>query len=103
MMRISRLAAVLRPAAVIVALFAGALANAGEQVNVNTADARTIAKTLTGVGQAKAEAIVAYREANGRFNDPYELTRVRGIGESTVRKNEERIVVSEASRDSKKE
>lgn len=101
MTRVSRLMAVLRPAAVVAALFAGALANGAEQVNVNTADAQTIARTLNGVGIAKAEAIVAYREANGRFNDPYELTRVRGIGESTVRKNEERIVTSEASREKK--
>ena len=101
MTRISRRMAALGPVALMVALFAGALANANEQVNVNTADAQTIARTLSGVGMSKAEAIVAYREANGRFNDPYELTRVRGIGESTVRKNEERIVISEASREKK--
>ena len=68
------------------------------QVNVNTADAETIAKALNGVGLAKAQAIVEFREANGRFNDANELTRVKGIGEATVRRNEGRIVVSEGDR-----
>ena len=35
-------------------------------ININTADATTLAG-LTGIGQSKAEAIVAYREANGPF------------------------------------
>ena len=41
-----------------------------------TADAETIARVLVGVGQTKAEAIVAYREENGRFEDLEDLTRV---------------------------
>ena len=36
-------------------------------VDVNTADAKTLAKELDGVGMAKAEAIVSYREKNGPF------------------------------------
>ena len=59
--------------------------------DVNTADAQTIARVLVGVGQTKAEAIVAYREENGRFEDLEDLTRVRGIGEATVKRNESRI------------
>ena len=65
-------------------------------VNVNTADAATIASTLSGVGMKKAEAIVAYREANGRFDAPADLTRVKGIGPSIVERNADKIVVSEA-------
>ena len=61
------------------------------RVDVNTADAETIAHVLDGVGLSKAEAIVRYRNANGRFTDPYDLTLVRGIGDSTVEKNEARI------------
>ena len=59
--------------------------------DVNTADAETIARVLVGVGQTKAEAIVAYREENGRFEDLEDLARVRGIGEATVKRNESRI------------
>ena len=88
----------LRMATVFVALLAAATALGDSQVNVNTADAETIAKALTGVGIAKAKAIVEFRESNGRFNDPEELTRVKGIGESTLRRNEGRIVVSERDR-----
>ena len=62
-----------------------------DRVDVNTADAQTIARVLVGVGQTKAEAIVAYREENGRFEDPEDLSRVRGIGEATVKRNESRI------------
>ena len=62
-----------------------------ERVDVNTADAETIARVLVGVGQSKAEAIVAYREENGRFETVEDLARVRGIGEATVKRNESRI------------
>jgi competence protein ComEA len=64
-----------------------------EQVNVNSADAETLERVLSGIGRSRAEAIVAYREANGRFYSAEELTAVRGIGESTVKKNEARILV----------
>ncbi|QSP94846.1 ComEA family DNA-binding protein [Marinobacter salinisoli] len=61
-------------------------------ININTADVATLAE-LTGIGPSKAEAIVAYREANGPFGTPQELTKVKGIGERTVEKNAERITV----------
>lgn len=61
------------------------------RVDVNTADAETIARVLVGVGQSKAEAIVAYREENGRFESVEDLARVRGIGEATIKRNEARI------------
>lgn len=60
-------------------------------VNVNTADAATIAKSLHGVGMAKAQAIVAYRKAHGAFHSTDELTRVKGIGPATVAHNRKDI------------
>jgi competence protein ComEA len=62
-------------------------------VNVNTASAEEIANALVGVGLSKAEAIVAYRETNGAFQDVYELENVKGIGERTIDRNEARIRV----------
>jgi len=56
-------------------------------VNVNTADAATLSAELTGVGMAKAEAIVAYREANGPFRSVDDLVRVKGIGSRTLEMN----------------
>ncbi len=63
-------------------------------VNINQADAETLASVLTGVGISRAEAIVAYREKNGKFYSAEELSSVRGIGLTTVAKNEDRIVVN---------
>ena len=67
---------------------------AGEPVNVNTADAEEIAASLDGVGLAKAQAIVEYREANGPFQHRDELVNVKGIGLRTVDINREFIRVA---------
>ncbi|NKI34635.1 ComEA family DNA-binding protein [Wenzhouxiangella sp. XN79A] len=72
-------------------LNATALADENAQVDVNTATAEQLAETLVGVGESKAEAIVAYREANGPFRHIDELINVRGIGMATVDNNRERI------------
>ncbi|MCF6288053.1 MAG: ComEA family DNA-binding protein [Proteobacteria bacterium] len=60
-------------------------------VNVNTADAATIAEELNGIGTKKAQAIVDYREANGSFKTIESLTEVKGIGLKTVEKNRDAI------------
>lgn len=60
-------------------------------VNINTADVATLSQILKGVGEAKAKSIVAFRKANGSFKSADDLTAVKGIGESLVNKNRERI------------
>ncbi len=65
-------------------------------VNINTADAETLALELTGVGPALATAIVEYREMNGDFATPEALTRVRGIGERIVEMNRTNILVNDS-------
>lgn len=65
-------------------------------VDVNTADAATLATSLTGIGAAKAAAIVAYRDANGPFRTLDELAKVKGVGEKTVEKNRSILVIHEA-------
>lgn len=62
-------------------------------VNINTASAEILADALQGVGLSKAEDIVSYRKANGPFAKPEDLSNVKGIGESTVQKNRQRIQV----------
>jgi len=72
------------------------IAHAGgvvEKVNINSADAATLDRVLDGVGPSKAEAIVAYRKANGAFRSMEQLAAVKGIGLSTVERNRERILV----------
>ncbi|MDS1309170.1 ComEA family DNA-binding protein [Marinobacter xiaoshiensis] len=61
-------------------------------ININSADAATLA-SLDGIGASKAEAIVAYRDTNGPFQTPEELSKVKGIGARTVEKNAERLTV----------
>jgi len=60
-------------------------------VNINEADAETIAKQLVGVGMRRAEAIVEYRETYGPFYSAEELKVVKGIGRATVERNRDRI------------
>jgi competence protein ComEA len=69
---------------------------AGYPVNINSADAIELADALDGIGQSKAEAIVAYRDENGPFNSVESLTSVRGIGVATVEKNMENILLKPA-------
>ena len=60
-------------------------------VNINSASAEEIADLLTGVGISKAQAIVAYRKANGAFSKIDDLLNVKGIGPATINKNRERL------------
>lgn len=62
-------------------------------VNVNTADAKTIAEELKGIGQVKAERIVAYRETNGRIESAEQLMQIKGVGKKSVEANREFILV----------
>jgi len=68
-------------------LFAMSSAAFASPVDINTADASTLAAELNGIGAAKAAAIVAYRETHGPFKRLEDLSHVKGIGEKTVEKN----------------
>ena len=72
-------------------------ASAGAQsakVDLNKADAPTLQRELSGVGEAKALAIVAYRESNGPFASVDELLEVKGIGKALLDKNREKLQVN---------
>ncbi|MCK0538702.1 ComEA family DNA-binding protein [Alcanivorax quisquiliarum] len=60
-------------------------------VNINQAGAEELAEALTGIGLARAQAIVADREQNGAYQSADELARVRGIGANTIERNRARI------------
>ena len=68
---------------------------ASEAVNVNKASAEEIADSLKGVGISKAQAIVAYREANGSFVHVDELVNVKGIGIRTIDQNRGMILLKD--------
>ena len=65
---------------------------AATQVDINSADAKTLAQALDGVGLVKAEAIVAYRNAHGPFESIEDLAKVKGIGPRVLEENREAIV-----------
>lgn len=67
------------------------------RVDINSADAATLAASLNGVGLAKAEAIVAHRKQHGPFKSPDQLAEVKGIGLKLVEKNRDRIQVGASS------
>lgn len=62
-------------------------------VDLNTADAPTLARVLAGVGPAKAQAIVEHRRRHGPFKSVDELALVKGIGPRTLERNRDRVVV----------
>ncbi|MEN8638957.1 ComEA family DNA-binding protein [Pseudomonas sichuanensis] len=66
---------------------------ANNRVDLNTADALTLQKALAGIGQAKAQAIVAYREANGPFTSVDELLEIKGIGKALLERNRDKLMV----------
>lgn len=63
-------------------------------VNINTADIETLARELSGVGTAKARAIVEYREEYGDFTSVDELIEVKGIGMAILEKNLTKLKVN---------
>ncbi|MCR5213728.1 MAG: helix-hairpin-helix domain-containing protein [Eubacterium sp.] len=62
-------------------------------VNINKADKETL-MTLTGIGEKKAEDIIAYREEHGAFSNTEDLMNVSGIGQSTFDKLKSEITTN---------
>lgn len=62
-------------------------------ININTADAYTLARELNGVGQSRATAIIEYRDKNGPFKSIDDLTAVKGIGNRTLEKNRSKLSI----------
>ena len=72
----------------------GAQSAAGGQdkVNINTASAEEL-MTLSGIGEAKAESIIRYREENGGFETPEDLMKISGIKEGVFEKIKDDIII----------
>jgi competence protein ComEA len=62
-------------------------------VNINNANAEDLAESLNGIGNKKALAIIAYRSIHGDFTTIDSLVQVKGIGEKTVSKNKDLILL----------
>jgi len=79
----------------VLLLTLSSLSFAADSIDINTADAATIAGTMKGVGEAKAAAIVTYRNDHGAFKSVDDLMLVKGIGEKTVEINREVMTVGQ--------
>ena len=88
--------------------FLGALAGAfllslsfaatANPVDLNSADADTLASAMLGIGPQKAIEIVRYRDQNGPFASLEDLAQVKGIGPRTIEQNRERVTVVQPAR-----
>lgn len=66
-------------------------------ININQASVEEL-ETLHGVGFKKAQAIVDYRSAHGRFRTTREIIKVKGVGETIWKQNRNQMTVEDNSR-----
>ncbi len=64
----------------------------GTKVNINTADEAAL-KSLKGIGEKKAKAIIEYRQKNGPFKSVDDLGKVKGIGDKRLGKLKDQVTV----------
>jgi competence protein ComEA len=79
-------------AAVLIAFTPTVWAEESNKININTASAEQLV-LLKNVGQSYAERIVQFREENGPFKTPEDITKVKGIGTKTYELNKELITI----------
>ena len=84
------------PAAVSPSSSATAVAEqpVAEKLNLNSADAATLQRELSGIGKTKAQAIVDYRDRHGEFASVDELLEVDGIGKTLFDRNRYKLSVN---------
>jgi competence protein ComEA len=65
---------------------------AHERIDINDADIKTLS-LLKGIGMKKAEAIIKYRNENGKFVSVEDLLNVNGIGVKVLALNKEKLTI----------
>lgn len=90
--KVSKIMKILRALLLTLLLCVLSINATAEPVNINTADAQTLA-TLEGIGEKRAEAIIEYRAEHGAFESVDDLIKVKGIGPKTVEKKRDSMTV----------
>jgi competence protein ComEA len=62
-------------------------------INLNQASVEELASQLKGIGRKRAQAIVDYREKQGRFISVEQLVEVPGIGAAMLEQNRSRLTL----------
>lgn len=70
----------------------GTITSSDGRVDINSGSIEELQK-IPGIGATKAQSIVEYRESNGRFSSPKDITKVSGIGDGTYEKIKDHIKV----------
>jgi competence protein ComEA len=83
----------LRHLVAAVALLITGAVMAGEPIDINSADATTLATAISGVGAKRAKAIILYRKEHGPFTSVDDLAKVRGIGQKLIDKSRDNLTV----------
>jgi competence protein ComEA len=64
----------------------------GNKIRLNSATSEQL-QQLSGIGEKKAEAILQYRQAHGKFKTIDELQQIKGIGPKLLQKNRDRLAL----------
>lgn len=70
--------------------------SADDRIDINTATKEEL-MTLSGIGESRAESILAYRQIHGAFQNIEELMNVEGIKEGIFQKIKDSITVNTGS------
>lgn len=63
-----------------------------QKININTADKETL-MTLPGIGESRADAVIAYRQEHGGFSSIEEIQNISGIKTAVFSRLKDRITV----------
>lgn len=85
---------ILRKSLITLLLTLPLLCIAGETININKAD-KEVLMSIKGVGEKRAEAIIAYRKKNGPFKSVDQLVEIAGLGQVFVDNNRDQLVVKD--------
>lgn len=92
---------ILRSCIIALLLSLPTLLIAGEPININTAN-KDLLMSIKGIGEKRAEAIIAYRNKKGPFKTVDQLADIKGVGKLFIDSNRDVLVVKDTGKGKKK-